>query len=228
MSMPESLLREAAFQERRRSVLRSMTALALATLAGIGLMLVARAYAPRAFDASVAVFLAAFAASGLAFWYRLRRHWRCPGCNVRWESGDALASAHWTHCPSCGESLRATPEQAAHERIASTHFALGDRSHEELVGSFLRRRRLGRIVAAVAVVCGAAVLVWGQQRGWSELAEQVVVALVAGLVAAVVVTSARCPRCRLGIVAGRGRHCQRCGLLLGRDLSAGADHRTER
>jgi hypothetical protein len=71
-----------------------------------------------------------------------------------------------------------------------------------------------------------ATFVWVQDQGWSEAAEQAVVALFAGIVAAVVLTGARCPRCRIGIVAGKARHCQRCGLLLRPDVSAAAGRRT--
>jgi len=226
MTTAELRIREADFRERRRRVLRGMGAVAVAGGGGIALVAVVRALAPEAFDAGVAVFVASFAASGLAYWLTLRRHWRCPVCEARWDGNDALASAHWNHCPACGTALRAVPVQAAHERIALTEFALEDLSEDELAARFLRRRRRGLLASGAAVVAGAAILVWSSDRGWSEMAEQAVAALFVGVAVAVGVTSARCPRCRVGLIAGRGRHCQRCGLRLRSDLGSGAESRT--
>jgi hypothetical protein len=221
----EHLLRAAEFEARRRRVLRAMAAFALATLGGVGLMLAARTFAPDDFDAGVAVFLAFFAATGLALWRTLGRHWRCPACAARWDTGDALASAHWNHCPTCGAPLRPAPAQATHERITTTQFALDDIPHDEIVSRFQRRRRRRLLGAGAVIVAGVATLVWVRDQGWGDAAEQVVVALFAGIVAAVGLTGTRCPRCQIGIVAGKARHCQRCGLLLRPDISAGAARR---
>lgn len=214
MLSSDLLLREAKFEERRRRTVRRMGAFILAAVGGMGLMVAAHAWAPAAFDACGVAFLVALATTGLALCYTLRRHWRCPACEVRWEAQDVLASTHWNHCPSCGEALRAAPKQSPRERIAQTEFALENLSSEELAARFRRRRRRSLMAASAALIAALATLVWASQQGWSRRALQAVGALSGGVVFSIVVLSSRCPRCGVGVIAGESGHCQRCGLRL--------------
>ena len=61
MTDAEVFLREAQFLERRRRVLRSMGALGAVAVAGIALPLLAKLWAPQAFDAAVMLFVAGVA-----------------------------------------------------------------------------------------------------------------------------------------------------------------------
>jgi hypothetical protein len=220
------LLHAAEFEARRRRALRAMGVLVLASVTGLGLAMAAHELAPELFEPAVMLFVVTFGATGLALWRTLRRHWRCPACDARWDSSDVLASAHWNHCATCGEPLRVSPIESTREQSAVARFDRDETPHEELLARFLRRRRLGMLAAGVVAIAGVATLVWVQHQGWGELGEQAVVALFGGMLAAVVVTGARCPRCRVGIVARAGRHCQRCGLVLRSEVSGAADRRT--
>lgn len=213
MSDAELFLREAEFLERRRRVLRSMGALGAAAVAGIALPLLAKLWAPQAFDAAVMIFVAGIAVAGLSHVRTLRRDWRCPACEARWDSNDVLASSHWNHCASCGAALRVAPQQRDRERLAVTEFELQHLPQEELEVRFRRRRRLGLLAFGGVVLLGAAAFVLVRAQGWGEWAQNGVVALCAGLGVAAVALAARCPRCGVGLL-GKGRHCQRCGFAL--------------
>ena len=194
-------------------------------LLGLLAIVVAKETDPAAIEGATAGFVLAIFASLLFVWRTANRHWRCPSCDVRWETSDTLASFHWNHCTSCGAPLRAYPQQRERERAALTDFALAARSREELRADFERRRRRSLIAAGVATVAGLAALLAIEQTDVPEWVGQGTVALFTAIVAATVVHGARCPRCRTGIVT-RGHHCQRCGLQLGDPLSDAADPRT--
>jgi uncharacterized protein (DUF983 family) len=208
----ELLTREAEFLTRRRRVARALASIPLTLVLGVGFLLAARELAPDAFDVAVALLVLGLAASCLQLWRVHRRHWRCPDCGAGWDLKDGFASAHWNHCQACGVPLRAAPAHSAVERTALREFE--ELPSEELVKRFVRRRRWGMAGALGVFAAGLAALLWSQGRGWGGFAQNAVVAAFAGLVTAIVMLSARCPRCRIGIVAGRDRHCQRCGLLL--------------
>jgi peptidoglycan/LPS O-acetylase OafA/YrhL len=213
MSDAELFVREAEFLERRRRVLRSMGALGAAAVAGIALPILAKLWAPQAFDAAVMIFVAGVAVAGLSHVRTLRRDWRCPACEARWDSNDVLASSHWNHCAACGAALRAAPQQRDRERLAVTEFELQHLPQEELEVRFRRRRRLGLLAFGGVVLLGAAAFALVRAQGWGEWAQNGVVALCAGLGVAAVALAARCPRCGVGLL-GKGRHCQRCGFAL--------------
>ena len=219
MSDAELFLREAEFLQRRRRVLRSMGALGAVAAAGIALPLLAKLWAPEAFDAAVMLFVAGIAVAGLSHVRSLRRDWRCPACDVRWEGNDVLASSNWNHCAACGAALRAAPQQHERERLAVTEFALQHLPHQELEARFRRRRRLGLLACGGVALLGVAAFALVRAQGWGEWAQNGVVALCAGLGVAAVALAARCPRCSVGILA-KGRHCQRCGFALQPDGAA--------
>jgi len=219
MSDAELFLREAEFLERRRRVLRSMGALGAVAVAGIALPVLAKLWAPQAFDGAVMIFVAGVAVAGLSHVRTLRRDWRCPACEVRWEGNDALGSSHWNHCAACGATLRAAPQQRERERLAATEFELQQLPHEELAARFLRRRRLGLLAFGGVVLLSAVAFAVVQAQGWGEPARSVVVASCAGLGVAFAALAARCPRCSVGLV-GKGRHCQRCGFQFEPDGAA--------
>lgn len=224
MATSERRLREAEFRERRRQLLRSQGTVLVAFALGLGLAIGAKEMAPAAFDAAVAVFVLGGVVSLLAAWRTARRAWRCPACDVRWESSDSLASFHWNHCASCGAALQAIPEQRERERLALAEFALEGLPHDELVARFTRRRRLGLLAAGAVALAGLAALVWVHAQGFGEPVTQGVAALFVAVAAAAAVLGSRCPRCRGGVVAGKGGHCQRCGLSLGRDVPEARGH----
>jgi hypothetical protein len=219
MTDAEVFLREAQFLERRRRVLRAFGLLGVVATGGIALCLVAKAWAQEAFEAAVIVFVVGTAAAGLAYLRTLRRDWRCPACDVRWESNDVLAGSNWNHCAACGAALRAAPQQRERERLAVTEFALQHLSHEELEARFLRRRRLGLLAFGGVALLGVVAFALVRAQGWGEWAQNGVVALCAGLGVAAVALAARCPRCGVGLLA-KGRHCQRCGFALEPDGAA--------
>jgi hypothetical protein len=223
MGTLELRLRESEFAERRGRVLRSQAAVGAVFVAGLALVAAARAAAPGAFEPATAFLSLGTLGALLVASRTARRHWRCPVCHVRWEAGHAWASAAWNHCPACGAALRAHPRQRDAERLAATRFAQEDVPHDRLVARFERRRRRALRGAGAVAAAGIAALVWVQGRGWGERVEQLVVAAVAGLVTALAVLGARCPRCRSGAVLGRQRHCQRCGLSLAREIRGPAD-----
>lgn len=210
----ERMLLEAELRVRRRRVLRAEAAVAGVFALGLGAVFAAKETAPGAFEAAVAFFAVATFGSLLAVWRTARRHWRCPACDVRWDTRDTLASFHWNHCPSCGAGLCAYPVQRDRERAAHIAFALADLPHDELVARFERRRRRGLWLAGAAALVGLAVLACIQGLELGEMAEQGVVAAFAAAVAGSLVWAMRCPRCQTGVIAA-GRHCQRCGLHLG-------------
>lgn len=217
MAASEIHLRESVFLERRGRVLRAMGALYAVAAGGIGLCVVAKAWAPEAFDLCAMLFVGGSALSGLSLWRTLRRDWRCPACDVRWEANDALGSSAWNHCRSCGAELRANPQQADRERLAATAFALEDLPHAERVARFRRRRRLGLAALGAAALLLVAAFAFAHARGWGRTGQQAIAALFAGVAVAVGALSARCPRCRAGMLSGEGRHCPRCGFVLAPD-----------
>jgi rubredoxin len=160
------------------------------------------------------LFVGGSAVAGLSLWRTARRDWRCPACDVRWESQDALAAGRWNHCAACGVELRANPHQAEKERLATTEFEFEDLPHPELVARFRRRRRLGLIGLGASALLLVAALAVAHAQGWGKLAQQGIAASFTGVAVAVVATTARCPRCRVGILASEARHLQRCGFVL--------------
>lgn len=222
----ERMLLEAVFRERRRRVLRAEGWVVAAALIGLAAVAVAKQTAPAFFEVATAVFVLSVLASLLWVWRTANRYWRCPECDVRWETSETLASFNWNHCPSCGTPLLAHPKQRDQERAAFTEFALAALSHEELVERFERRRRRSMIVAGVGVLLGVALLVWVESLELGEFAGQGVAAFFSAVALGTVIWGARCPRCRTGIV-GRGRHCQRCGLSLDDGLRDPLDSRPQ-
>lgn len=220
----ELLWREADFLARRRRLLRALAASAASL--GVGLLLLA-VVRPALRDAVGWLVVLGFAGSGLRLAWIWRRSWRCPACEVRWPLGDVLASAHWNHCAACGAGLRASPKRAPLEPSAGSEPDTATRA--QWLERFERRRRRRGAAALVATGLGAAALLLASAAGWGETARQVLVAALAGAVSAAAVWASRCPRCRVGVVTGPGRHCQRCGLRLrlaeDRDRSPRADGR---
>lgn len=208
-------LLETGFLERRRRVLRA--SLALFASAGIGLcvLFLARWAAPDRFESVIPPVVLTWAAFGFALWRALRRHWRCPSCEARWDHGDVLASAHWNHCAHCGLQLRTAPDIRPEERIAASELELSGISPEALAARFSRRRRIGAAVAGGLLCAGIAAMIWVQSQELGEWVEHGIVGLWLGSLTAVTLVSTRCPRCRRGSVSGKRRHCQRCGLSLG-------------
>jgi hypothetical protein len=219
MSDAELFLREAEFLARRRRVLRSMGRFAAAAVIGLALPILAKLWAPEAFDPAVMLFIAAIAVTGLAHVRTLRREWRCPACEMRWQGNDVLASGYWNHCATCGAALRAAPQQHERERLATTEFELQHLPQEELEARFRRSRRRGLLAFGGVVLLGAVLFGVVQAQGWGEYARNVVVAGCAGLGVAVTALAARCPRCSVGLI-GKGRHCQRCGFHFEPDAAA--------
>jgi DNA-directed RNA polymerase subunit RPC12/RpoP len=213
-------LREAEFLQRRRRALRSLSLLGVAGLGGIALPIIAKLWAPEAFDAATMLFVGGVAITGLAHVRILRRDWRCPACEVRWQNNDVLASGYWNHCAACGAELRAAPQLQERERLAATEFELQHLPHDELEARFLRRRRRGLLAFGGVVLLGAVLFGVVQAQGWGELVRSAVVALCAGLGVAVAALAARCPRCSVGLLV-KGRHCQRCGFALEPDGDTG-------
>ena len=191
------LMLVAEFEARRRRVLRATGVFFLASVGSLALALVAHAFAPEWYEASVKVFVTAFAVSGLGLGLTLRRHWRCPACHARWIFNEVLASGNWNHCATCGTPLRTTPLQTERERLSVSQFAQDDTPEEALLARFLRRRRHGMLAAVAVVIAGIATLVWAHDQAWSKAAEQAVLALVGGIVLTIGLACARCPR-RLG------------------------------
>lgn len=226
MTSPELRAREAEFEERRRRVLRAFALLIAVFAVGIAVLVAAKELRPESYDDVIPIFVLAAGAGFLALWRTTRTHWRCPACDARWKFDETLASGHWNHCGLCGAPLRATLVEGEREREARSRLALDPVSDEVLVAGFLRRRRRGALAAGVAVLAGVAALMVVQRQGWGPVAEQVVVALFMAVAAAVFMHSARCPRCRVGIVAGKQRHCGRCGLELRPDLDGAGSGRT--
>jgi predicted RNA-binding Zn-ribbon protein involved in translation (DUF1610 family) len=223
-SAAERMLLEAEFRARRGRVLRAEGHVVLAAAIGLGAVVVARQAAPAAFEPATAFFVLATLGSLLRVWWVANRHWRCPACEVRWETKETLASFAWNHCPSCGAPLRAYPVQREQERAALAEFALDPRSPGELLDLFERRRRRGLWAAAVAMAAAAVALVWMAGHDLGDTIVQSVMAGFGALVAGAMLWAARCPRCRSGII-GQGRHCQRCGLRLA-EIGDPADPRT--
>jgi hypothetical protein len=226
MTCDDVLLREPEFEGRRRRVLRAMGVFVWVSAAGLGVVIAVRALAPGAFDRGVMVFVGGFALSGLALWRTARRHWRCPACDARWELSDVLASRFWNHCARCGVALRAARPPTAREDAARARFEAEGLAPDELARRFRQQQRRSGLAAAALCVAGVATLAGIAGRGLPEWVEQGVVAGFAGIVLAVVVTGARCPRCRRGVLAGPGSHCPRCGLAPGlRDPRSSAGSR---
>ena len=146
-----------------------------------------------------------------------RRHWRCPACDVRWETNDTLASFHWNHCSACGVALNGTPEPRSQEHAAAVQFELSRAAGVDVRRGIERRRRRSRWIAAGCLVVGIASLVWLEAAGASEWLRHAVIAAAGGSSLAILVHGARCPRCLTGTLA-RGRYCSRCGLSLEADL----------
>jgi hypothetical protein len=209
-------LRQAEFLERRRRVLRSLALLGVAAVVGIALPILAKLWAPEAFDPATMLFIAGIAVAGLFHVRTLRRDWRCPACEVRWVNNDVLASGYWNHCATCGAALRVAPQQQERERLATAEFELQHLPQPELDARFRRSRRRGLLAFGGVVVLGAIAFGLVQAQGWGEYARNAVVALCAGLGVAVTALAARCPRCSVGLLA-KGRHCQRCGFQLESD-----------
>ena len=177
---------------------------------GLAGLFAVRAVAPDAFQAANAIFVLLLAATGFSYWRTLRRSWRCPACNVRWQSDDVLASRVWKHCATCGAPLRVGPEPIERER---THrdLPLTDPDDPSLAESFLRRRRRGMIAAGGVMAVGMAAYAWVHAHDLGEMAEQLVLAICVGISVVTAVLGARCPRCKIGVMTGAARHCQRCG-----------------
>lgn len=219
MGDAETFLHEAEFLARRSRALRACGRLFAVGIGGIALCLLAKTSAPQAFQAAVILFVLSTAAAGLSYAYVLRRHWRCPVCDVAWESNDILGSSVWNHCAACGATLRAAPQQRERERLAVAEFEIQHLSRRELEARFLRRRRWGLAAFAGVVAVGVAGLVLVQIQGWGQNGRIGVMALCSGLGVATAALASRCPRCSVGLV-GPGRHCARCGFALEPDAPA--------
>lgn len=220
------MLVEASFRERRRTVLRAEGLVLACAVLGLGLVALVKGSGEAAVETAIACFVISVAGAMLNVWQVANRHWRCPACDVRWETRDTLASFQWNHCPSCGEALRAFPRPRDHERAARIAFEAGAPSHDQLVRDFERRNRRGAWLAGLAAAAGLVAMLWVSTSGLGETVEHAVVAGFGAAVAGSLVWGARCPRCRTGVIA-RGRHCQRCGLSLDA-VSESADPRTAR
>lgn len=226
LTTSERMLLEAEFRERRRRVLRAEAGVVAAAVLGILGVVVAKQTAPAAFEAATAVFVLSVLGSLLWVWRTANRYWHCPGCEVRWETRDTLASFQWNHCTHCGTPLRTYPSQREQERAAFTEFALEALPHEEWVARFERRRRRSLIAAGAAAVLGIGLLVFVGSLELGEFAGQGVAAFFTAVVVGTTLWGSRCPRCRTGIIS-RESHCQRCGLSLGEEISEPSGPRTE-
>ena len=202
---------EALFQERRRRVLRAEALVAAALALGLLVVLAAKGSAPQHVTAAIAVLVALLSSAMLNVWRIARRHWRCPACDVRWQTVETLASLEWNHCSSCGAALRAHPRERELERSARLAFEREALPRDALLERLARRRRRALWSAAGILLAGLGFLAWLESRGVGNQVLQVALAGVSVAVAVTAVSGARCPRCMVGMLAP-GRHCMRCGL----------------
>jgi hypothetical protein len=211
--------REAQLGERRRRVLRAEALVAASFGLGLAGVAAAKELAPGAFEEATAGFVLALAGSLLLVARTARRHWRCPACDVRWETSDTLASFHWHHCPACGVALTQARLPRPRERAASLDFELSRAAGADLRSTVERRRRRSRWVAGGCLALGLASLVWLDSVGAPEWIHRAAIAAAGGTSLALLVHGARCPRCGTGALV-RGVYCSRCGLSLDADLGA--------